>query len=57
MNEQEIIQDYKNGMTIAEIARKNMETHIRNLSKIRDYYIKKVQKEIHQKSNLLWRVR
>lgn len=30
----------------AEIARKNMETHIRNLSKIRDYYIKKVQKEI-----------
>ena len=29
-----------------EIARKNMETHIRNLSKIRDYYIKKVQKEI-----------
>ncbi len=30
----------------AEIARKNMEKHIRNLSKIRDYYIKKVQKEI-----------
>ena len=30
----------------AEIAKKNMETHIRNLSKIRDYYIKKVQKEI-----------
>ena len=30
----------------AEIARKNMETHIRNLSKVRDYYIKKVQKEI-----------
>lgn len=30
----------------AEIVRKNMETHIRNLSKIRDYYIKKVQKEI-----------
>ena len=30
----------------AEIARKNMETHIRNLIKIRDYYIKKVQKEI-----------
>ena len=30
----------------AEIARKNMKTHIRNLSKIRDYYIKKVQKEI-----------
>lgn len=30
----------------AEIARKNRETHIRNLSKIRDYYIKKVQKEI-----------
>lgn len=29
-----------------EIARKNMETHIRNLSKVRDYYIKKVQKEI-----------
>ena len=24
MNEQEIIQDYKNGMTIAEIARKTM---------------------------------
>ena len=30
----------------AEIARKNMEKHIRNLSKVRDYYIKKVQKEI-----------
>mgnify|MGYP004567650323 CR=1 FL=1 len=30
----------------AEIVRKNMETHIRNLSKVRDYYIKKVQKEI-----------
>ena len=30
----------------AEIARKNMETHIRNLSKVRGYYIKKVQKEI-----------
>ena len=29
-----------------EIARKNMEKHIRNLSKVRDYYIKKVQKEI-----------
>ena len=30
----------------AEIAKKNMETHIRNLSKVRDYYIKKIQKEI-----------
>ena len=29
-----------------EIASKNMETHIKNLTKLRDYYIKKLQKEM-----------
>ena len=32
-----------------EIANKNMENHIRNLTKIRDYYIKKLQKEMPDK--------
>ena len=32
-----------------EIANKNMENHIRNLAKIRDYYIKNLQKEMPDK--------
>jgi len=32
-----------------EIANKNLETHIRSLTKLRDYYIKKLQKEIPDK--------
>ena len=32
-----------------EIANKNMEKHIRNLSKLRNYYIKRIQKEIPNK--------
>jgi len=32
-----------------EIANKNMETHIRNLTKLRDYYISKLQKEMSNK--------
>lgn len=32
-----------------EIANKNMETHIRNLTKLRDYYIKRLQKEMPDK--------
>ena len=32
-----------------EIANKNMETHIRKLAKLRDYYIKKLKKEIPNK--------
>ena len=32
-----------------EIADKNMNTHIRNLSKLRDYYINKLQKELPNK--------
>ena len=32
-----------------ELSNKNMNTHIRNLSKIRDYYLNKLQKEMPQK--------
>ncbi len=32
-----------------ELSNKNMNTHIRNLSKIRDYYLSKLQKEMPQK--------
>ena len=32
-----------------EIANKNMEKHIRNLSKLRNYYIKRIQKELSNK--------
>lgn len=32
-----------------ELANKNMNTHIRNLSRIRDYYLSKLQKEIPEK--------
>lgn len=32
-----------------EIANKNMETHIRNLTRLRDYYIKRLQKEMPDK--------
>ena len=32
-----------------EIANKNMENHIRNLTRLRDYYIKRLQKEIPDK--------
>ncbi len=32
-----------------ELSNKNMDTHIRNLSKLRDYYLTKLQKEIPQK--------
>lgn len=32
-----------------ELANKNMNTHIRNLSKIRDYYLSKLQKEMPEK--------
>jgi len=32
-----------------EIANKNMDTHIRNLTKLRDYYIKRLQKEMSDK--------
>ena len=32
-----------------ELSNKNMDTHIRNLSKLRDYYLTKLQKEMPQK--------
>ncbi len=32
-----------------EIANKNMDTHIRNLTKLRDYYLKRLQKEMPNK--------